>query len=145
MVYFWVAIVLLAIIVEALVPGLVAIWFVPAGIVAAILALMSVPVPLQIIVFFVLAFLFVIFSRTIFSKFFKKAKDTRTNIDAIIGEKCVVTERIENLAGCGQVKVGGMFWSARALNEEAVYEAGTVVTVRAVMGVKLIVTAVEQE
>ena len=145
MVYFWVAIVLLAIIVEALVPGLVAIWFVPAGIVAAILALMSVPVPLQIIVFFVLAFLFVIFSRTIFSGFFKKAKDTRTNIDAIIGEKCVVTERIENLAGCGQVKVGGMFWSARALNEEAVYEAGTVVTVRAVMGVKLVVTAVEQE
>lgn len=144
MVYFWVAIVLLAIIVEALLPGLVAIWFVPAGIVAALLALMSVPVPLQVIVFFVLAFLFVIFSRTIFSKFFKKKKDTRTNVDAVIGEKCVVTERIENLAGCGQVKVGGMFWSARALDEAAVYEAGTVVTVRAVMGVKLIVSAVEQ-
>ncbi len=144
MTYFWVAIALVALIVEALIPGLVAIWFVPASLVAALLAILSVPVPLQILVFFVLAFAFVFFSHTIFSKFFKKKKDTRTNIDAIIGEKCVVTERIENIAGCGQVKIGGMFWSARALDEAAVYEEGTVVTIRAVMGVKLIVSALEQ-
>lgn len=145
MVYFWIAVVLLAIVVEAVVPGLVAIWFVPSGIVSGVLAIMSVPVPVQIAVFLALSALFIVFSRTIFAKMFRKKTDTRTNIDAIVGEKCVVTERIENLAGCGQVKVGGMFWSARTLDEAAVYEPGTVVTVRAVMGVKLIVSAAEQE
>ena len=46
---------------------------------------------------------------------------------------------IDNIQGIGQVKVNGMDWSARSFDGSRI-EAGKVVIVRAVDGVKLIVT-----
>ena len=37
----------------------------------------------------------------------KKASGASVTLDNIIGEKCVVVERIDNFAGCGMVKVKG--------------------------------------
>ena len=64
--------------------------------------------------------------------------DTRSNIDAIIGERCVVTEKIDNYAGCGQVRVNGQEWSARGAGENDVFEAGEALKIVAIEGVKLI-------
>ena len=66
------------------------------------------------------------------------ANDTKTNIDAIIGERCIVIEKIDNFAGCGQAKVKGQIWSARGAHEDDVFEQGDVLTVVAIEGVKLI-------
>lgn len=57
---------------------------------------------------------------------------------AAIGEKAVVTERIENIAGCGQAEVNGQCWSACSLLDADVFEEGDVVSVIAAEGVRLI-------
>jgi membrane protein implicated in regulation of membrane protease activity len=59
-------------------------------------------------------------------------------VGQLIGEKCTVTSRIENLAGNGEVKAGGLYWAARAAVEDQIFEVGATVTVIAVEGVKLI-------
>ena len=55
-----------------------------------------------------------------------------------MGEKCVVIERIDNYAGCGQAKVRGQIWSARSINDEETFDPGEILRVVAVEGVKLI-------
>ena len=64
--------------------------------------------------------------------------EEKTNIEAIIGQKCVVTERIDNYAGCGQAKVNGQVWSARGCNDEDVFEVGEILRIVAIEGVKII-------
>ena len=134
----WTTAIIAAVVAEALVPGLVAIWFVPGAAVALVLSLFGVDLWIQIVVFFVLSVAFLLSSRFLFRKLVKNP-EARTNVAAIIGEKCVVTERIENLAGRGQVRVRSMDWSARTLDENEAFDPGDVVTVVAVEGVKLIV------
>jgi len=74
-------------------------------------------------------------------KFFalkRTAGFAKTNIDSVIGEKCVVTEKIDNFAGCGQVKVKGQVWSARGLYDEDEFELGQTLRIVAIEGVKVI-------
>ena len=59
-------------------------------------------------------------------------------MDAIIGEKAIVVDRIQNIAGSGQVKVHNQIWSARSSNPDIVFEEGDIVSVVAIEGVKLI-------
>ena len=66
-------------------------------------------------------------------------KETRTNIDSIIGERCIVTEKIDNIHGTGKVRLNGMDWSARSADSDTLYEVDDIVYVDRVEGVKLIV------
>lgn len=144
MIYIWIAVFFIAIIVEILVPGMVSIWFAPAAFIALILAAFRIPIPAQIAVFFVVAVACLFGMRPLLDKVFGKKKEFKTNIDAIIGEKGIVTEPIDNLGGCGQVKINGMYWAARSMNEEKQFVVGDVVLIRAVEGVKLIVSEAEK-
>ena len=59
-------------------------------------------------------------------------------IDTIVGEKCVVTEKIDNFAGCGQVRVKGLLWSARGLFDDDVFEQGETLRIVAIEGVRAV-------
>ena len=134
--YFWIVVMVAAIAVELATPGaLVAIWFLPAALVSMILAFLSVPLFVQIPVFILLSLASVFLARPYLVR---STKHTATNIDAIIGEKGIVIEKIENIAGAGQVKVRGQYWSARSVSDDAEYVEGDVVEIVAVEGVKLI-------
>ena len=135
--WIWVSIIVLAVIIELLTDQLISIWFVPGAIVATILDFCTVGIIWQVLVFLVVSIAGIILGKTVLVKYLP-AKDTRTNIEAIIGEKCVVTEKIDNFAGCGQAKVNGQIWSARSVNEDEIFEAGEVLSVVAIEGVKLI-------
>ena len=63
-----------------------------------------------------------------------------TNADMMIGKDCVVTEEIDNLRGSGAVSVGGKVWTARMDKETEQAQAGEVVKVLRIEGVKLIVS-----
>ncbi|MDY3845323.1 MAG: NfeD family protein [Eubacteriales bacterium] len=134
--YLWIIVSILAAIIEALTTALVSMWFIPAGIIAAVMALLDVDVKWQIVVFLVISIACIALQKTVLKKFMKKA-DTRTNIDTIIGEKGIVTEKIDNLVGLGQVKVKGLYWAARSV-DGVNYDVGDVLTVVAIEGVKLI-------
>ena len=56
-------------------------------------------------------------------------------IDTIVGKKCVVTETIDNFAGCGQIKVKGQLWSARGFFDDDVFEIGETLRIVAIEGV----------
>ena len=135
--WYWIAVIVLAIIIEVLTDDLFSIWFVPAGIVATILDFCSVDIVWQILVFLILSIAGIILGKTVFSKI-SKSVDTKTNINAIIGERCIVTEKIDNFAGCGQVKIKGQIWSARGVDEDDIFDEGDVLHVVAIEGVKVI-------
>ncbi len=135
--YIWLGVIVLAVIVEALTWTLVSIWFVPGALVSMILALFPIEPWIQVIVFFAVSLLFLIFLKPITKKFLI-GKRVATNADAVIGEEAVVTEAINNLEARGQVKVKGQYWTARASDKNTTYEVGDVLNVIAIEGVKLI-------
>jgi membrane protein implicated in regulation of membrane protease activity len=140
MTYLWIVFFVASVLVEALTAEFVAIWFMPAAIVAFILSLpiINAAAWVQILCFVLIGLLLIPASRP-FCKRFIKQKDTKTNVDAIIGKTCLVTEEIRNIEGLGEVRVGGLCWSARAEDETRVIAVGEQVEIVAVQGVKLIV------
>lgn len=137
MVYVWIGIIVAAIVLEVLTDQILAIWFMPSAVVCAILELCGIPLPWQLLVFLVLTVAGIVLSRTVLKKYFNFTK-TATNVEAVVGEKCVVIERIDNYAGCGQAKVRGQIWSARSIDDAVTFEENEVLSVVAVEGVKLI-------
>ena len=134
--YFWIVVMVAAVAIEVATPGaLVAIWFLPAAFISMILAFFEISIYVQIPVFLVLSLACIFFARP---WLVRPSKKSATNIDAIIGEKGIVVEKIENIAGAGQVKVRGQCWSARSVSDDCEYEEGDVVEIVAVEGVKLI-------
>lgn len=146
--WIWGGVILFSLIAEAATAGLVTVWFIPAGAAALALSFMDVNFWWQIAVFGVLSGLFLLFARPILSKFLQKEPFTPTNADMLIGKTAVVTEELG--WDRGAVKVCGQVWSARLLPEDgakgrAIDEIslpeGSKVTVCAIEGVKLLVTA----
>lgn len=135
--WIWVAVIVIAIIVELLTDQLVSIWFVPGAMIATVLDFFNAPTIVQILVFLIVSIAGVVIGKTLLAKY-KPQKDTKTNVEAIIGERCVVTEKIDTFAGCGQAKVKGQIWSARGVDDSDVFEAGEILTIVAVEGVKII-------
>ena len=58
---------------------------------------------------------------------------------SILGSEGLVTEAIDNIRGTGQVKIGGILWTARSENGSPI-EEGALVTVDRVEGVKVLVS-----
>ncbi len=141
--WIWISVIVLAVIIEMFTDQLISIWFVPGAMVATVLDFCTVDIVTQVIVFLAVSITGIVLGKTLLEKYLPKAKNTKTNIDAIIGEKCIVAEKIDNFAGCGQVKVNGQIWSARSVEEDGVFEIGEVLVVVAIEGVKLICKAKE--
>ena len=83
-------------------------------------ALMAIALILSI-VFILLSAAGIALMRTVLKKYIRPGA-TKTNVDAVIGERAVVSERVDNLSGCGQVKVGTQVWSARSMDPDIVFE-----------------------
>ena len=135
--WMWIAIIVAAIIVEVITDQLVSIWFVPGAMIATILDYFEVDFVWQVLVVLVLAAAGIVFAKTYLAKKIS-SRIIKTNIEAIIGERCVVTEKIDNYVGCGQVKIKGQIWSARGVEEDDVFEEGESLHVVAIEGVKVI-------
>lgn len=134
----WLVAMVALLIVEALVPGLVSIWFAIGALAALIAALLHAPLWLQIVWFLAVSVATLVLTRPLAQKFVN-SRTQPTNADALIGHDCVVTEDIDNLAGTGAVKIGGKVWTARSEDEAARFATGDVVTAVRIEGVKLIV------
>ncbi len=138
MVVIWLVILIVMAIIEVITLGLTTIWFAGGSLVAAVAAVFQAPLWLQITLFFAVSLVLLWFTRPIAVRYFNKDR-VRTNIEGMIGQQAVVTSEIDNLEGIGEVKVGGMEWTARTMMNGYKLSVGTVVVIRAVDGVKLIV------
>lgn len=135
---FWVAALVVFLIVEAVTAGLVSIWFVFGSLVALICAALGAAVWLQIFWFVIVSVATLVLTRPLVKRYVD-SRSVATNADRSIGRAVVVTERIDNLAATGAVKLDGIVWTARSTDDAVAIETGERVTVRAIEGVKLIV------
>lgn len=134
----WLVAMVVLLIVEAIVPGLVSIWFAIGALAALIAALLNAPLWLQVAWFLAVSVATLVLTRPLAQRYVN-SRVQPTNADALIGRDCVVTEDIDNLAGTGAVKIGGKVWTARAEDENEKYAQGDVVKAVRIEGVKLIV------
>ena len=127
-------------IIEALTMGLSTIWFAGGAVAAASAAMAGCSFIVQFIIFLVVSILLLYFTRPLV-KDKLKVGTTKTNADALVGKTAVVTSDITAIEP-GQVKAGGMEWSAVSENAEPI-EAGCAVIIKGIEGVKLIVSRSE--
>lgn len=135
---FWLALLVALVVIELLTMGLTTVWFAGGALAATIASLLHAPFALQIILFLVVSALLLFFTRPLAVKYFNKDR-VRTNAESLVGRQAIVISEIDNLQGVGQVNVGGMEWSARTREDGVRIPVGTVTTVLAINGVKLIV------
>lgn len=139
MVIFWAAAIVVFVVIELATVGLASIWFALGALCALISTLLGAPVWLQVVWFVIISVAALVLTRPLVKKYIN-AKTHATNADRVIGSRAVVKERIDALAGTGAVLADGKMWSARSA-DGSVIEAGSIVTVLEIQGVKLIVEA----
>lgn len=142
--FIWIALMVVFLVIEAACPfHLVSIWFAAGSLVAAVAGILNAHLWLQIL-------LFVVVSGGLlacllpFVKKYLKPRLTKTNVDSVVGTEGYVTEAVDNLSAVGQVKLGGMFWTARSVDGKPV-PAGTLIRVERIEGVKVFVSEVKVE
>lgn len=135
LIWAWIAVLAASVVCEVITKKLISVCFLPGALVAAVLALCKVWWIWQLVTFTAVSVIAFVAVRIFIPKLDRHAP---SGIDAIIGERCVVQEKIDNFAGCGLVKIKGQLWSARGVSENDVFEPGQVLSVVAIEGVKLI-------
>ena len=135
---FWLVLFVVLLVIEIATMGLTTIWFAGGAILAFILAYVGFGLAVQIIVFLLASIILLVLTRPIAVKFFNKERQA-TNVDSLLGKKAVVLERIDTLHGTGRAAVNGMEWSAKTEEPDEIIEAGEVVVINGIQGVKLIV------
>lgn len=139
---FWLILFVILLIIEILTMGLTTIWFAGGALVAFLLAYVDFGLPVQIIVFLLVSIILLILTRPIAIKFFNKERQ-KTNAESLIGQKAVVLEMIDTIHGTGRVEVNGMEWSAKVDEASYLIDAGEIVVIEGIQGVKLIVRKAE--
>ena len=134
MIWIYCAVAIIGAVTEYFTRKLVALWLIPASVTATLLNLSHIDIIYQLIALFAVEALGVILAYL----FIAPKLRADITVDNIIGQRCTVSERVDNYAGCGQVKVRGQYWSARAVSDDAVYDVGERLSVVAIEGVKLI-------
>ncbi len=144
MIVFWLVMLILLLVIEAATLGLTTIWFAGGALLALLAAVLHLPVAVQVILFFVVSLVLLFFTRPVAVKYFNRNR-LKTNVESLVGKSAFVTERIDNLMGTGQVRLGAQEWMARSVDEGICIESGAIVTVMAVSGVKLMVRKPDPE
>ena len=128
---------------EALTVQLVSIRLAGGAFAALIAALAGVPQRWQLWIFLSVSAVLLVSTYPVVKRF-RRRKSVPTNKDALIGEKAIITEDIDNIAEKGALKLHGIEWSARSENGSAI-KKGAVVRICSVSGVKLFVEEIKED
>ena len=113
--WFWLAMAILMTIMEFIIPGLATIWFALGAVVMIPLSLLPIQFAIQIVIFLVISVVLLIFTRPFAMKKLKANRE-KTNVDALAGKSALVVKPISKYEK-GEVKVGGIVWTARSEDE----------------------------
>jgi membrane protein implicated in regulation of membrane protease activity len=94
------------------------------------------------IVFLVVAVIMLAALRPIARSHRRMPAQIRTGTAALVGRTALVLERVANDEGTGSVRLEGERWTARAYDEDEVFEAGARVHVVEIKGATALVTEV---
>ena len=133
----WAIAIIVFLVAEAVTVGLVSIWFAVGSLLALLASVWHAPVWAQVLLFAAGSVSTLLLTRPLALKYVN-GKRQPTNADRLIGTRCIVTEKIDNLAATGAGTAAGRPWTARSASGEAI-ESGALVTVQRIEGAKLIV------
>ena len=110
---YWLIAAIVLVIIEICTAGFGALCFAIGAAFSALVSGLGGNLTWQIVVFVVVSLLTFIFLRPVVMRFLdKKSKDVKTNAEAIIGRKGVVSERIDAAQHTGRVAIDGDDWKA---------------------------------
>ncbi|GLC77990.1 NfeD family protein [Lacrimispora brassicae] len=130
--------------IEAGTMALTTIWFAGGALVAFVLALFGINIQVQLSLFVIVSFVLLFFTRPFALKYVNR-NTVKTNMESLIGKSARVTATINNVEGKGAAILNGQEWTARALDEDKIYQVGAMVEVKEIRGVKLIVSENQEE
>ena len=130
----WVAVFAIALVVELATEQLVSVWFCGGAIVSVILAVAGVGFTAQVIVFVAVSAVLIAVGKIFLAKKIAK-KDSKTNYDAILGDRIEIVERVTPTAN-GAGKYRDVVWTVKSAD---VIEVGEFAVVKEIKGNKLIV------
>lgn len=139
----WLVMVVLLLAMEAATVGLTTIWFAAGGLIAALAAYLGAGIVVQLLLFFIISLVLLIFTRPIALRLMNKGVE-KTNINSMVGKKAIVTEKINNLHETGKVRIQDVDWLARNVAEDEEILSDNIVVVREVHGVTLYVEKIEK-
>ena len=131
-------------IIEIITVGLTSIWAAGGALAALILNILGLSLVWQVIAFFAVTFVLLIFTRPFAVRFINTQRE-KTNYEGIIGKTIRIAERVDNIRQTGMAVVNGQEWTVRAEDEQEVLEPETLAKVVNISGVKLIVRKYEEE
>ncbi len=111
--YYWLIAAIVLVIVEICTAGFGALCFAIGAAFSALVSGLGGNLTWQIVAFLIVSLLTFIFLRPVVMRFLdKRSKDVKTNADAIIGRKGVVSESIDASQHTGRVAIDGDDWKA---------------------------------
>ena len=140
----WLSLFVLMVIVEALGPSLISIWFAFGALVALIISFIpGVAWWVQVIVFVAVSAATLIALRPLCRRYFKR-NVIRSNVDSIVGKRGKLTDDISPFSA-GTCRINDVSWTAVSPDENETIAKESVVEVIAISGNKLIVKKVEEK
>ena len=137
--HWWVIIALIFVVVEMFTTGFAVMCISFGCLFGAVASALEWAIEWQLLAFAVgTALAFITVRPLVYKFFYKKSPEVKTNVDALVGRRAIVTERIEGELHPGRVKIDGDDWKAITLDNAAV-EVGEAVEVTAINSVILTV------
>lgn len=141
MMWLWLSLAVLLLVVELATTQFVSIWFSASALVTGIIVTIfeGMPIPWQITIFVVLSVVALLATKPLVKKLTKKANKDKTNLELNIDKTAVVTETIDNIKETGAIKINGLVWTARSI-DDSVIEVGEIVIFKEISGNKALVS-----
>ena len=141
MVYVWLGLIVAFVAVEAATVNLVSIWFVGGAVAGLVSAILGAAVLLQAAVFLAVSAVLLALLRPVIKKYLH-VKPAKLNADRLIGKTALVTESINNLEETGAVRMNGVLWTAKSVDDTPI-PTGTRVRIERIEGAKVYVKPAE--
>ena len=133
--HIWIIIALVFVIIEMFTSGFAVMCISIGCLFGAVASAIDWELKWQLLVFAIgTALAFMTVRPLVYKFFYNKSHEVKTNMDALVGRKALVTERIEGELHPGRVKVDGDDWKAVSLEAEVI-EVGEAVEITALNSV----------
>lgn len=109
--------------------NLVSIWFIGGSVAGLVCAILGAPTLLQFAVFILVSALLLALLRPLLKKYLR-VKPSRTNADRLLGQEALVTEDIDNLRETGAIRINGVLWTAKSVDDTQIPSGSRVVIAR---------------
>lgn len=136
----WLIVAVVAAVIEILTPSFGFIFVSGAALIGLLAAAVGMPWFVQVVLFAIVLLLTLLLLRPYLQKKFGSFGKVPSRTDRLLGQRGLITERVDPVRGTGRVSVGGQDWAAKGIE---VLEEGTEVIIEGADGIRLLVAAID--